>query len=121
MKIKTNELISPALDWAIAKCLGYLGHIRLNKFKEWEDLGRTQVRDDDYTLWNPSADPAQAWPIIEREKIGWFWDAGNEQWCAANPKGTFCEDGPTSLIAAMRCYVVSKLGDTVDVPEELLK
>lgn len=28
--------------------------------------------------------------------------------------------GPTPLIAAMRCYVASKLGDEVDVPEELL-
>ena len=31
-----------------------------------------------------------------------------------------CERGPTKLIAAMRCYVASKLGDEVDVPEELL-
>ena len=28
--------------------------------------------------------------------------------------------GPTPLIAAMRCYVASKLGDDVDIPEELL-
>lgn len=27
--------------------------------------------------------------------------------------------GPTPLIAAMRCYVSSRLGDTVEVPEEL--
>lgn len=28
--------------------------------------------------------------------------------------------GPTPLVAAMRCYVAFKLGDTVDVPSELL-
>jgi hypothetical protein len=28
-------------------------------------------------------------------------------------------EAPTPLIAAMRCYVASKLGDEVDVPEEL--
>ena len=28
--------------------------------------------------------------------------------------------GPTPLIAAMRCYVASKLGDEVNVPEDLL-
>jgi hypothetical protein len=28
--------------------------------------------------------------------------------------------GPTLLIAAMRCFVASKLGDTIDIPEELL-
>jgi hypothetical protein len=27
--------------------------------------------------------------------------------------------GPTPLIAAMRCYVASKLGDEVEIPEEL--
>jgi hypothetical protein len=27
--------------------------------------------------------------------------------------------GPTPLIAAMRCYVISKLGDEVEVPDEL--
>lgn len=27
--------------------------------------------------------------------------------------------GPTPLIAAMRCYVASKLGDEVDVPDEM--
>jgi hypothetical protein len=29
--------------------------------------------------------------------------------------------GPTPLIAAMRCYVASKLGDEVEVPDELIK
>lgn len=28
--------------------------------------------------------------------------------------------GPTPLVAAMRCYVKSKLGDVVDIPNELL-
>jgi guanylate kinase len=27
--------------------------------------------------------------------------------------------GPTPLLAALRCYVVSKLGETVEVPEDL--
>jgi hypothetical protein len=30
------------------------------------------------------------------------------------------EYGPTPLIAAMRCYVASKLGDEVEIPAELL-
>lgn len=28
--------------------------------------------------------------------------------------------GPTTLIAAMRCYAISKLGDTAEVPDELV-
>jgi hypothetical protein len=30
------------------------------------------------------------------------------------------QQGPTPLIAAMRCYVASKLGDEVEIPEELI-
>jgi hypothetical protein len=40
-------------------------------------------------------------------------------WYATNRKGAYGL-GPTPLIAVMRCYVASKLGDTVDIPEELL-
>jgi len=29
------------------------------------------------------------------------------------------QSGPTPLIAAMRCYVASKLGDEIKLPEEL--
>jgi len=29
--------------------------------------------------------------------------------------------GPTPLIAATRCYVASKLGDDIEIPEELTK
>lgn len=29
------------------------------------------------------------------------------------------QKGPTPLIAAMRCYVASRLGDEVEIPEEL--
>jgi hypothetical protein len=29
-------------------------------------------------------------------------------------------DGDTPLIAAMRCFVISKLGDEVEIPKEFL-
>lgn len=40
--------------------------------------------------------------------VGWYKTTGWQQ------------TGPTPLIAAMRCYVARKLGDEVEVPEELL-
>lgn len=45
------------------------------------------------------------------------------QWGAYIPCGIDSEgsgSGPTPLIAAMRCYVASKLGSEVDVPDELV-
>jgi len=105
MKIKTSELTGAALDWAVAKCDGK----EMRAWRTYKRLNRV----------NYSTDWAQGGLIIEREKLGWFWDSGNEHWCAATPKATFCEDGPTPLIAAMRCYVASKLGDEIEVPEDL--
>jgi hypothetical protein len=31
------------------------------------------------------------------------------------------QEGPTVLIAAMRCFCCSQLGDEIEIPEELLK
>lgn len=79
--------------------------------------------------YTPSTDWSQGGPIIEREKIDLCWSPGRTA-CMATisvlwPKeldcGLRCVSvvGPTPLIAAMRCFVASKLGDEVDVPEEL--
>jgi hypothetical protein len=65
-----------------------------------------------------STDWAQGGPIIDREFIGLQrWNAEFE-W-AADIGGDFDQYGETPLIAAMRCYVASKLGDEVELPEEL--
>ncbi len=108
MKTKTMELTGAALDWAVAKA-----------------EGRTDVRvDDDGELvgqdeFDYSTDWAQGGPIIEREKIA-VWHRGDEwPWRAQQSDTSHLKGGPTPLIAAMRCYVASKLGNEVEIPEEL--
>ena len=94
---------------------------------------RKQAREADYPgvflsgtrYWQPSADWAQGGPIIEREGIGLQYggDDWDLPWSACKETGHYEGDryfGQTPLIAAMRCYVASKLGDEADVPEELL-
>jgi hypothetical protein len=61
-------------------------------------------------------------PIIEREDINLSApvegdDCGWTSLIRGENKYWAC--GPTSLIAAMRCYVASKLGEEVEIPEEL--
>jgi hypothetical protein len=74
---------------------------------------------DGNIYWQPSTDWAQGGPIIEREKIA-VWHRGDEwPWRAQQSDTSHLKGGTTPLIAAMRCYVASKLGDTVDIPEEL--
>jgi hypothetical protein len=40
-------------------------------------------------------------------------------WKSTNYDQTINAYGPTPLIAAMRCYVASKMGDDIELPEEL--
>ncbi len=119
MLVKTSELIGAALDWAVA----------LSMF-----VGTPPIRVIScylYTIegdnWNPSSDWSQGGPIIEREWLDVTpWPNESEEgmrWCCDyHDAASLCRQyGPTPLIAAMRCFVASKLGDEVEIPEELPK
>ena len=116
MKIKTNELTDTPLAWAVAKILQL----------EIDDTEKTVLFYEGEpflpdTYWH------QGGPIIEQEGICLCFNPEDADWEAY----VVCEDkkfggierfectGPTPLIAAMRCFVASRLGDEVDVPEEL--
>ena len=116
MKIKTSELQGAALDWAVAKCGG-------KEFYPTTDPDRYDVELGLTHNFNPSVDWSQGGPIIEREKIrldeynGWLAEIRG----APFHQTTIAREiGATPLIAAMRCYVASKLGDTVEIPNELV-
>ena len=110
MKIKTSELTGPALDWAVAKVDGY--------DKGWLERQLNNPNPSTRGIPHYSTDWSDGGPIIEREKMGVEFC---EEWHAMRPgEPRFTSGfGPTPLIAAMRCFVASKLGDKVDVPEEL--
>lgn len=120
MKIKTSELTGPALDWAVWKCTG--GAAAYPKtasgaafLKLWKGNSAKYI--------HPSTDWAQGGPTKERHKINTGYnDAGQPvAWIGhvSDYDVVPMFYGPTELIAAMRCYVASRLGDEVDVPEEL--
>ena len=79
-----------------------------------------------------STDWNLAGPIIEQEGIGFFCnrttatgarftpDAGADWRAFALNKHGVHYFGPTPLIAAMRCFCASRLGDEINIPEELL-
>ena len=116
MKIKTNEPIGPALDWLVAKCVGDFA-----LYHDIEDGQRFLNLWTDSAFLHYSSNWANGGPIIEREEIGFAKYGPNGSWKAVigeTPRGSPFY-GPTPLIAAMRCYVASKLGDEVEVPGEL--
>ena len=134
--MKTSELTGAALDWAVAKCeypnLVWGSNIGIHHASHQIVIPHLPELQ---CYWNPSTNWPQGGPIIEREKItvAPFY----ERWVAALLVGELIRDsdgycmtiamwqsephfyGPTPLIAAMRCYVASKLGDKIDIPKEL--
>lgn len=108
MKIKTAKLTGVALGWAVA-----------------ESRGHANLWMHDYIrgYFNyPSVDWAQGGPIktdnnisTQKKHDGW--------WLACiydiNDEMTHIQLAHSELEAAMRCYVTSKLGDEVEVPDEL--
>jgi len=124
--IKVDEAAGTTLDWLVATCVGHKPVFT----SHWV----TPVSEDTprrvcvlMPSWVQPYEPSRNWavggPIIERENISlasqstrWaeFWQADIRH----SSKFTQWDHKP--LIAAMRCYVMSKLGETVEVPEELL-
>jgi hypothetical protein len=78
----------------------------------------------DARKWRYSESWEIAGPIIDRAVVSLGTEEGAWRalcWGMDGPnRELYSMRGPTALVAAMRCYVASKLGDEVDVPEELL-
>ena len=120
-RIKTSELIGSQLDWAVERSKG----------TAWINGYFCYPKDDpDFTYpytnktRHYSSDWSQGGPIIQRECITHGpWDTSpfmahigmSNTVSSTNVRFV----GPTPLIAAMRAYVARKLGDEVEIPDEL--
>lgn len=108
--MKVSEAIDIALDYMVAIAPKSLPQMYLDDFVNLHAEGRFHFSTD----WSVGG------PIIEREKITVQPVVNPDGWMARTQRHESVWGGPTPLIAAMRCYVASKLGDEVEVPEELL-
>jgi len=142
-KINTSKLSGKALDWTVAKCVGlpikydpmsFKTHQKPGGYWTMEpDIGQAIVGCSKHigTDYSPSTNWMQGGQIIEREKI---WLRGPHDAC--KPDGTavlridywyahinhhHVQNDPSPLVAAMRCFVASQLGDEVEIPEELME
>ena len=136
MKIEVSESTPVQLNWMVAKATGMLdaGRVVVDfEYLAGQDPIRLNPLPDVYytTGYKPSTNWSQGGPIIEREGISTVRDEGDDYWQAvtdANSGSMFgpglCGNnfqcGPTPLIAAMRCYVASRLGAEVEIPDELV-
>ena len=138
MRMKTSELSGAALDWAVAM-IEQESDNKLTITRREDYTGWPIVREvssgsaPEYERWSPARIWSQGGPIIERERLYVMapiihriskerhalpvndWRSMRQM-----PDETVIHGrGPTGLIAAMRCYVASKLGEYVDVPDEV--
>lgn len=129
--MKTNQLTGHALDWAVAKCEGATEEWRNGAPFLWGGVACIRIDGHDVN-YRPSTDWAQGGAIIDREDIALSpmpdglcraYAADGTRW-APNGDEVFNwkhkQQGYHPLIAAMRCYVASKLGDEVEIPTELI-
>lgn len=146
--MKTRDLSGRALDYAVALAEGLqlcdwygrgvtrfnglkldLGYGRFRPYILDSDITRAQVKAcedspflSDQQYWQPTR-AVEGDDIIDRERIS--TEIGHSgQWLAysmynLNDDKNFMVIGTTRREAAMRCYVLSKLGDDVEIPKEL--
>lgn len=118
-KIKTTELDEgPALDWAVAKADS-------TPVKIYKPAIGPAICTYGSVIYNPSSSWMLASAVIERyiTTLHWSTDSQKTGWEAAIIKdGTATlAYGPSPLVAAMRCFVLDRLGNEVEVPNVLIK
>lgn len=132
MRVKTKDLEGNALCYAV--CMIEMPHLVWGKtiglhhashqivvpelpepqcyspFTGWDMVGPIIEREGIEILCNVTAREADR--FIEGTRPDWFA-------CLKTRKGSHWH-GMTPMIAAMKCHVARKLGDEIDIPEELL-
>ena len=123
MKVKTKDLTGQALDWAVAAASGATA-LQSDDIRWFFTLhGSTYVLSSGWGAmsYHPSTNWAQGGQLIEREKI--CVHVGHDGvWLACirqnyGDLGEYMQGGCSPLVAALRCYVASKLGKEVEIPD----
>ena len=115
--VKVSEATNEQLDYLVAQCEGKRFGWR-DRILDASELDLINgIAHSMIQRYSPSTNWSQMGPIIDREKIDTFYAESTKDYCSSNRNRA--AKGSTYLIAAARCHVMSKIGDTVQVPEEL--
>ncbi|MBK5004091.1 phage protein NinX family protein [Pseudomonas sp. S32] len=122
IEVKTADLADEALGWAVGKAEGVALHLEPPQYGNgWRVFaiyrGEATARCERYNPW-------EAWamggPLVAKYRIG--FGLYSDSFFAVIGLDDIAGDGDglTHLVAAMRAIVGAKLGDTVQVPKELM-
>jgi hypothetical protein len=114
MRVATQDLSAHMLRWAVMVAQG------------WTMSAEAGATIAAMRQTGPAESWAKGGPIIERWFICINGDDGSPDtapsWTASIfDDGEFKADGPTALLAAMRCFVAWKLGEQVEIPAQFLE
>lgn len=126
-----DQMTNVQLDWAVAKALRHqitIGHNHTMTGPAIFDTDLLEMEVDSGAEYSPTNDDALAMNIIANERISVNWRAEHSgaDWVATYPMEFGAGEmvavscGHTPAIAAMKCLVFEKIGDLVDIPEELM-
>jgi hypothetical protein len=119
MKVKTSTLKGRQLDWAVAKggATAVGANLKMETFLHFHEI----------EFMTYSEDFALGAPILSRERISrtidhsglWvaYWSDGYTE---GDEGKQHMQCDKSELVAGLRCVVARKLGDEVEIPEELL-
>lgn len=119
IEVKTADLIEPALDWAVAKAEG----LDCGLWKKGSAPGYTVIIKS--TFFCPATKWSDCGPLFEKYRPDMQTGPGGMVGAYLNNNGgdpapLVCCTGETYLIALCRAIAFHKLGDTVQVPKELM-
>ncbi|MDM9556007.1 DUF2591 family protein [Pseudomonas asiatica] len=114
-EVRTARLIGAPLDWAVAEAEGISVFI--------DHQGWVRKLSDDTSAWRPSWNWSQGGQLIDKHRGTFQLVRGlpEDVRYSGGPEAAavYCY-GPTALVAFCRGFVHYKLGDTVQVPKELI-
>lgn len=118
MIIETCKLTGVALDWAVAQCEDIRVSICNSGTSSYLWLP-PEHRLRGISVYRPSTEWSQGGPIIEREGFDLARIDATCWWAHEDANTKNMQYGSTLLIAAMRCYVVSKFCAEINIPDEI--
>lgn len=126
IEVTTADLAGEALGWAVGKAEGLDLQLAPPGYNgvPWRVFARYQGQAIEHTRrYNPWVDWAVGGQLIEKHMVSLHCPQSTDDVWAGwviTDKGEFCQAGGSAMIAACRAIVAAKLGDTVQVPKELM-
>lgn len=123
-----KDVDGAALDWLVAMAQGRR-EIKVFAPLRWNDSGWIEVRFNpepraQTARFSPSSDREQGGSIMEGECFDTLYignGADEHRWRVTAFGGLTFAEGPTPLVAGMRCFLRSRVGEKALVPAKLIE